>query len=122
MRYLFSEAATDITNLHVHALPGEIEWKCVPNGEAAHLKLELFNDIHGDSGAILYQTVSSTSLQPRLATVGFTGTNGTGTPSNTQNNTVNDIHDLQNKTDYVRPLSQSQSGYGWTEVQCSVQL
>ena len=57
------------------------------NGEAAHLKLELFNDIHGDSGAIMYQTVSSTSLQPRLATVGFTGTNGTGTPSNTQNNT-----------------------------------
>ena len=47
-------------------------------------KIELFNDIHGDSGATLYQTVSRTSLQP---TVGFTGTNGTGTPSNTQNNT-----------------------------------
>ena len=57
------------------------------NGEAAHLILELFNDIHGDSLAILYQTVSSTSLQPRIAIVGFTGTNGTGTPSNTQNNT-----------------------------------
>ena len=56
------------------------------NGETAHLKLELFNDIHGDSGAILYQTVKY-KLATRLATVGFTGTNGTGTPSNTQNNT-----------------------------------
>ena len=42
------------------------------NGEANNFKLELFNDIHEDHGAIyLCQTVSSTSLQPRLATVGF---------------------------------------------------
>jgi len=35
---------------------------------------ELLNDIHGDSGGYLHQTISSIILQ-RLATVGFTGTN-----------------------------------------------
>ena len=48
---------------------------------------------------------------------GFTGTNGTGTPSNTQNNTkqaANDIHDLHNKTDYSprRSHGQSMAGQG----------
>ena len=42
--------------------------------------MELFNDIHGDSGGYLHQTIPSISLQRRLATVGFTGTHG-----NTQN-------------------------------------
>ena len=58
----------------------------------------------------LCQTVSSISLQPRLATVGFTGTNGTDTSSNTQNNTVNDIHDLRNKSDYGPCHSQGMVG------------
>ena len=56
------------------------------NGAANKIKTELFNDIHEDSGSHLGQTMSSVSIQPKLATVGFTGTNGTGTPSNTQNN------------------------------------
>ena len=38
--------------------------------------MELFNDINGDSGGYLHQLVISISLQRRLATVGFTGTNG----------------------------------------------
>ena len=58
----------------------------VINGEANKIKTELFNDIHEDSGSHLGQTMSSVSIQPKLATAGFTGTNGTGTPSNTQNN------------------------------------
>ena len=37
-------------------------------------------------GAICVRLCTRTSLQPRLATVSFTGTNGTDTPSNTQNN------------------------------------
>jgi len=39
--------------------------------------MELFNDIRGDSGGYLLQTVSSISLQRRLATVYVTGTDGT---------------------------------------------
>jgi len=39
------------------------------NWEASSIEMELFNDIHGDSGCYLHQTVSSTSLQRRLATV-----------------------------------------------------
>ena len=57
---------------------------------------------------------------------GFTGTNGTGTPSNTQNNTkqaANDIHDLHNKTDYSprRSHGQSMAGQG-SSVQFSSSL
>ena len=37
-----------------------------------------------DRGGYLCQTVSSISLQPKLATVGFTGINGTDTSSKTQ--------------------------------------
>jgi len=37
--------------------------------------LEQFNDIHGGSDGYMHQTISNISLQ-RLATVGFTGTNG----------------------------------------------
>ena len=51
------------------------------------LKPELFNDIHEDSGSHLGQTMSSVSIQPKLATVGFTGTNGTGTPPTHRKNT-----------------------------------
>ena len=45
------------------------------NGDANKIKMELFNDIHEDSGSRLGQTMSSVSIQPKLATVGFTGTN-----------------------------------------------
>ena len=62
---------------------GAFGWESV-NGDANKIKTELFNDIHEDSGSHLGQTMSSVSIQPKLATVGFTGTNGTGTPSNTQ--------------------------------------
>ena len=62
---------------------GATGWESV-NGDANKIKTELFNDIHEDSGSHLGQTMSSVSIQPKLATVGFTGTNGTGTPSNTQ--------------------------------------
>ena len=44
------------------------------NGDANKIKRELFNDIHEDSGSHLGQTMSSVSIQPKLATVGFTGT------------------------------------------------
>ena len=50
-------------------------------GKGNHFKLKLFSDIH----EAICVRLSSTSLQPRLAIVGFTGTNGTDTPSNTQN-------------------------------------
>jgi len=46
-------------------------------GRPVVLKIELFNDIHGDSGGYLHQPISSISIQRRLAIVGFTGTNGT---------------------------------------------
>jgi len=38
------------------------------NWEASSIEMELFNNIHGDSGRYLHQRVSSISLQ-RLATV-----------------------------------------------------
>ena len=81
--------------------------------EAANLKLELFDDIHEDPGAIC--------VKCNLATVGFTGTNGTDRSPTHRTILIrlqNDIHDLHNKTDYSEPWS----GIGWTEVQCSVQL
>jgi len=46
------------------------------NGKVSSIEVELFNDIYGDSGGYLHQMISSISLQRRLATVGFTGTNG----------------------------------------------
>ena len=47
------------------------------NGDANKIKTDLFNDIYEDSGSHLGQTMSSVSIQPKLATAGFTGTNGT---------------------------------------------
>ena len=41
------------------------------SGEASGIKIELFNDLHEDSGSYLHQT--SISLQRRLATFDFTG-------------------------------------------------
>ena len=65
-------------------------------GEASSInkQMELFNDIHGDSGSYLRQTVSSISLQ-RLATIGFTGTNGKQSHPPTYQiiEAANDIHD-----------------------------
>jgi len=45
------------------------------NGEDSNIKIELLNNILGDSGGYLQQMISSISLQRKLATVGFTGTN-----------------------------------------------
>ena len=44
--------------------------------ETSGIEIEIFNDIHEDSGGYLHWTVSSISLQSRLASVSFTGTNG----------------------------------------------
>ena len=44
--------------------------------ETIGIEIEIFNDIHEDSGGYLHWTVSSISLQSRLASVNFTGTNG----------------------------------------------
>ena len=52
-------------------LNGEVSF----NGEDSNIKIKLLNDIHGDSDGYLHQKISSISLQSKLATVGFTGTN-----------------------------------------------
>jgi len=60
-------------------------------------KIDLFNDIHGDSGGYL-QEISNISLQRRLATVGLTGTNGIQSHSPTQSfskQAANDIHTIR---------------------------
>ena len=67
---------------------------------AANLKLELFDDIHEDPGAIC--------VKCNLATVGFTGTNGKDRSPTHRTILIrlqNDIHDLHNKTDYSEPWS-----------------
>ena len=52
---------------------GVIGWERA-NGDVNKIKTELFTDIYDDSGSHLGQTMSSVSIQPKLATVGFTGT------------------------------------------------
>ena len=74
------------------------------NGEASNIKIELFNDIHGDSAGYLHQMISSVSLQKRLAIVGFTGTFGIQSHPPTHRVTgkqaANDIHDLHNSPNH----------------------
>ena len=62
--------------------------------------MELFNDIHKDSGGCLRQLVSTISLQRRLATVGITGSNSIQSqyPSNAQNNSKQAANDIMTYT------------------------
>jgi len=69
-------------------------------------------------------TILGISLQRRLATSWLHRyQQHTATPSTTHNyskQTANDIHDLHNLPNHG--IYGRQLGYGWTEVQCSVQL
>ena len=85
--------------------------------------MELFNDIHGDSGGYLHQTVSSISLQRRLATV------ASQVPT-AYSHTLRTIADrlVMIFMTYTMHLSMvfvfvgDMVGVMWTEVQFSVQL
>jgi len=70
-----------------------VVWACF-NGEASSIKIELLN-IYGNSGGYLHQMISSISLQRRLATVGFTGTNGIQSHSPAHRIIADCIHDTQ---------------------------
>ena len=66
-------AGCDIMKLKVMTPYDVIGWERA-NGDANKIKTDLFNEIYEDSGSHLGQTMSSVSIQPKLATVGFTGT------------------------------------------------
>ena len=76
---LYQRYVIKIAEVEIQSVCLETGRDCHPsvlNGKASSINIELFGNKHGDSGGYLHQTISSITLQRRLATVDCTGMNG----------------------------------------------